>query len=46
VKLSKGKGITGQATELIRNSAMQGAIENWITKAAQAGKISAEDFKC
>ena len=43
---NKGQGIQGQSTALSRNGAMKGAIEDWIRKAADAGKINANDFKC
>ncbi|CAF4110015.1 unnamed protein product, partial [Adineta steineri] len=36
----------GGSTALSRNGAMQGAIQDWITKAVQAGQINAADFKC
>ncbi|CAF0856883.1 unnamed protein product [Adineta steineri] len=43
---NKGQGIQGGSTALSRNGAMQGAIQDWITKAVQAGQINAADFKC
>ncbi len=43
---NKGQGILGQSTALSRDGAMNGAIKEWITQAAQAGKITVDDFKC
>jgi hypothetical protein len=43
---NKAQGIIGQSTALSRDGAMQGAIENWITQASQAGKVNVNDFKC
>ncbi|CAF1486396.1 unnamed protein product [Rotaria sordida] len=42
----KAQGIVGQSTALSRDGSMQRAINDWITKASQAGKIKMEDFKC
>ncbi|CAF3673186.1 unnamed protein product [Adineta steineri] len=43
---NKGQGIIGESSALSRDGAMKGALENWMTQASQAGKISVEDFKC
>ncbi|CAF3514527.1 unnamed protein product [Rotaria sp. Silwood1] len=43
---TKGQGIVGRFTALGRQSAMKGAINDWIIKAANAGSINADDFKC
>ena len=43
---NKGQGIEGESTAASRDGSMQGAIEDWIRKAAEAGKINVNDFKC
>lgn len=40
------QGIYGRGSAPGRDSTMQKAIEDWITKASAAGKINANDFKC
>jgi hypothetical protein len=43
---NKGQGIVGESTAYSRDGAMEGAIKDWITKAADAGAIKIDDFKC
>jgi hypothetical protein len=43
---NKGQGILGTSTAYSQNGAMEHAIQDWITKAAQAGKIQTQDFRC
>ncbi|CAF2992337.1 unnamed protein product [Rotaria socialis] len=43
---TKGQGIVGTSTALSRNGSVQGAIQDWITKASKSGAINVNDFKC
>ena len=43
---NKAQGITGEASGYSQDGTMKGAIEDWIKKSADAGKIKASDFKC
>ncbi len=42
----KGQGVVGRFTAVGRESAMKGAITDWVTKVLDVGAINADDFKC